>query len=445
MEGTTRKCSMMIAVVLGFLLIALIFLGLPTVAAVGTVDLTVELEAPAHINEGAVYLVRIAYYNLGSTSPPDAQLTVALPLDAEFITSTDRWGNPLPPDDSEGNVLSWSFDRPSCYTPLNANCGHILITLQADDDLPEGIQLETVAAVATTASETDLTNNEDSVVSAIGAMANSSKQVQARYGMPADVLTYTLTLERSPQTGADQGEWIMLSDTLPISHQVRFLGWQGDVTATIKDGHTLHWEGKVQVGQPVQLQFRMGIEEVVTPGTVISNVAMLRWGEQFMQLGPVTTVVTLPHGALALGPNQGGQVYHRYGMTLTVPPEVVTDTTRFQIRPLFTDTLPSDPPPRVLFAHRAFELNAFRFGHQVGQFSLPLTITLNQGDAEAPGLKRETLQWWTRSGPGEPWAVLDEPAYGMSGAADFCTTEVAQFALFGEGNHRLFVPVILRE
>jgi hypothetical protein len=49
----------------------------------------------------------------------------------------------------------------------------------------------------------------------------------------------------------------------------------------------------------------------------------------------------------------------------------------------------------LLFANRAFELNAFRFGHQVGQFSLPLTCTLSGGDAEAPALKRETLRWWT--------------------------------------------------
>ncbi|NIV39408.1 MAG: hypothetical protein GWN58_61350, partial [Anaerolineae bacterium] len=108
--------------------------------------------------------------------------------ETQFITSTDRWGAPLPPIATDGNTLSWHFERPYCYTPLNACCGHILLTVQVDEDLPEGTELTTVASIATTAIESDTTNNESSIVSLVGAMAGSSKQVQARGAMPADVL-----------------------------------------------------------------------------------------------------------------------------------------------------------------------------------------------------------------------------------------------------------------
>lgn len=260
--------------------------------------------------------------------------------------------------------------------------------------------------------------------------------------MPADVLTYTISMSLAPQPGGSKWQWVTLTDTLPSSHQVRFLGWNGTVTGTVHDGQMLTWEGRVQAGEAVQLQYRLGVEGVVRPGATISNTARLGWGEQHMQLGPVTTAITLPHGALALGPNQSGQVYHRYGVTLTVPPGAVTDTTRFQIGPLFTDTTPSSPSARLLFANRAFETNAFRFGDPVTQFHQPLTLTLSFADADVSGFKQETLRVWTRSGPEGPWAPLGEPARLMPGAFVFTTTHLSQFALFGQGQYQAFLPLI---
>jgi hypothetical protein len=81
----------------------------------------------------------------------------------------------------------------------------------------------------------------------------------------------------------------------------------------------------------------------------------------------------------------------------------------------------------------------------VGQFSQPLTITLSFTPTDAPELKRETLRLWTRSGPEGPWAVLGEPARVMSGAMSFTTTHFSQFALFGEGEYRTFLPLIVRK
>jgi hypothetical protein len=204
----------------------------------------------------------------------------------------------------------------------------------------------------------------------------------------------------------------------------------------------LTWAGRVQAGEAIQLQYQLGVEGTVPPGAIISNTAMLGWGEQQMQLGPITTAITLPHGILALGPNQPGQVYHRYGVTLTVPPYAITDTTRLQIGPLCTDTMPSNPPPGLLFAHRAFEINAFCFGEPVTQFQQPLSITLSFADV--PGFKQETVHVWTRPGAEGFWARLDEPARAMPGGFVFTTTHLSQFALFGEGKFQVFLPLIAR-
>jgi hypothetical protein len=89
-------------------------------------------------------------------------------------------------------------------------------------------------------------------------------------------------------------------------------------------------------------------------------------------------------------------------------------------------------------------MNAYRFGDQVGQFNQPLTLTLSFSDADAPGLKRETLRLWTRSGPDGPWALLGEPARVMPGTLAFTTTHFSQFALFGRGQYQTFLPLIRR-
>ncbi len=183
------------------------------------------------------------------------------------------------------------------------------------------------------------------------------------------------------------------------------------------------------------------------PGALITNAAMLNWSGYRMQLGPVTAVVTLPYGTLALGPYQGGQLYHKHGISLTVPPNAVSDTTRFEIEALFADTGNAIPPGSLLFANRAFEMNAWSFGEPVGQFNRPLTITVHYSDTDVQGLKRETLRLWKREGPGDPWTLLDEAVSVTSSTLTFSTTHLCQFALFAEaidGDYPIYLPLIKR-
>jgi hypothetical protein len=442
MKDMARFGFLALSLALGVVAVILTTGGLSTAAAAEPIDLTIEMQAPAHIASGSTYLVRTAYYNFGTAMPPDAWVTVTLPVGTQFISATNRWGTPLPPDETDGNVLAWYFANPHCRAPLDANCGHILLTVGAEQSVQEGAVLTTTAAVATTAVESNTLNNTASVSSVVCAMAGSSKQAHASLVMPGDVLTYTIRVAYQPGSGVS-GPWIIVTDTLPFSHMVRFLGWGGTVTGTMHDGHKLMWQGRVEAGQPLSLQFRVGVN-MITPGIPITNVASLAWGGRQLQLGPVTTVVTMPHGALALGPNQAGQLWYRYGVTLSVPPGAVTDTTRFQFGPLFTDTHPVAGPPGQMFAHRAFELTAFRFGQEVHQFGRPLTITVTYSDSDVAGMHRETLRLWTRSGPEGPWARLGEPARVMSGALQFTTTHFSQFALFGEGKYRCVLPLVVR-
>mgnify|MGYP003389033402 CR=1 FL=1 len=162
-----------------------------------------------------------------------------------------------------------------------------------------------------------------------------------------------------------------------------------------------------------------------------------------MGLGPASAVITRSQGELALGPNQAGQLQHGFGFSLTVPHGAVTDTTRFEFRPL-TGTSVLTGPPGLFYAHRAFELTAFRFGEEVRQFNRPLTLTLTYSNTDVAGLNRDSLRLWYRNGKGEPWAMLGEPARHVSGTLDVITTHFTEFALFAEGETKVFLPMLSR-
>ena len=401
------------------------------------VDLAVTLHVPEHSAAEAVYTVNVAYENVETAPAPETHVTATLPIETQFISATDRWGAPLPPDMIDGNVLAWDVGT----VPSGSCCDHILIALQTNAGLANETPLTTTVEIATTAIEADTTNNLAQAVSVVCDMAGSTKQVHAGWAMPGDVLTYTLQLQYQHRAGEPNQRWVELTDTLPFSQQVRFLGWVGSITGTQHTSQALQWQGQLRTGEPFLLQYRLGVEMTFTPGTIITNGAVLRWSNGEMQLGPVTTVVTMPHYAYLFGPN-GGEWAHQYGVTLTVPPQAVTETTRFQFREMSQTEIISGPPG-LLWAQRAFELTAFRFG-EVPQFGQPITITLRYIDTDVIGLKRETLCLWYRNSVGDPWAMLGKPVRVMSGTLSFTTTHFTQFALFAEGAYQVYLPHLAR-
>jgi hypothetical protein len=255
------------------------------------------------------------------------------------------------------------------------------------------------------------------------------------------VLTYTITLDLANRKGisSPQSRQVTLTDTLPNMSQVRFLGWVGSDQGEIM-GNELRWQGQVRAGEPKQLQYRLGVLGEVVSGTEIANGVQLAWQGGQMDIEPITSTVNLPPFARMIGP-QGFTWRHAEGVDIEVPPHAVTETTRFEFRPIFTDKQPVQGPPGWLFAHHAFELTAFRFG-EVSQFGQAITLTLHLGGQEWAGLERNSLRLWYRNGPGEPWKRLGEPVQSSSDSISFQTDHFTQFALFGEPMYRIHLPFV---
>lgn len=441
---TTKRFGALATVgVLGVVATIFLLSMLSTLALTQGIDLIVEAKAPTCTDVDSTYIVNVSYANKGTVSAPDSWITIALPSGVEFVGATYSEGTPFPPDVQEGNVLTWTVNP----LPADSTWGHIMVSLDVAPSVQEGETLEVVARIATSGNEPDLSNNVSVASTGVSYMAGSQKQARAGHALPGDVITYTVSIQLSNRySGGISGRYIVFSDTLPSGDHTRFLGWTGTMTDVVYDGQALHWAGQVYAGEPLTLVYRLGLESTITPNLIITNIATLDWTGHQMQLGPVTnTVHETPYGVIALGPYEGAQLTHSYGVTVEIPSPAVTDTTQFRLGPIYTDTRPSDPPGGLFYAHRAIALNAYHFGTPVGSFNYPLTITMHYTDADLTGLKRETLRVWTREGPSGPWSVLGEPREEMSGTLSFTTTHLSEFALFAEPKYRSYLPLVSRQ
>jgi hypothetical protein len=365
---------------------------------------------------------------------------LTLPANASYVSAEDAHGTALPPDTIDGNVLTWQVGSISADS-VNL---HIYVTVQTTAGVEEGTALSTKAEIGSSAVESNLENNSFTIDSTICDMAASTKQAQAGEVKPGDVLTYTITLRLAERTGpgVPVQRDIDLTDFLPPTTQARFLGWVGEQPNATYDGEKLRWQGKVRAGEPLTLQYRLGIEGDVPPGASITNRAHLAWNGGEMELEPVTVMAALGENDHMFGP-AGGQWQLQYGLTLDVPQNATQEQTRFEFRPLFVSAPPEDAPPGLLFAHRAFALNAFQFG-ELHQFNQPLTLTLRFGQDDIDGLEGNTLRLWYRSGPGESWAQLAGPQQIQNGQITVTTDHLTEFALFAEGANRIYLPMLRR-
>jgi uncharacterized repeat protein (TIGR01451 family) len=418
--------------------IPFVFVHAGVAATTGEVDLVTTLNAPDHIELDATFVVNLAYENAGDiASPEDTYVRLTLPDGVQFVQAVNRDGEPMPPDDIQGSTLTWNVGA----LPAGECINHILVTEKVDAGLPEETELVNTAEIASSAAESDLTNNTASVTSLICDMAGSTKQVHAGEVLPGDVVTYTITLNMSDHSNLDgtDARLVTLTDTLPGPQLVRFLAWfgpnQGEVT-----GEQLSWQGQVRAGEPLQLQYRIGVMGDVISGTHITNGVHLAWQGGEMDIDPVTTTVVLPPYAHMFGV-EGGAWQNQYGVDIEVPPHAISETTRFEFHHIFTDTHQVQAPYGWMFAHRAFELTAYRFG-EINEFGERITLRIHFEEDDFAGLKRNTLRLWYRNSPGEPWAQLGEPVASGPGYLEFETTHFTQFALFAEATQRVYIPYV---
>jgi uncharacterized repeat protein (TIGR01451 family) len=438
MKRKTHRQIFIVAAALCFALLLLFSAGKLASAEAGDFDLAVAVSVPDHVAPGAVYIAKVVYGNLGEiSSPAETQIIFTLPAGVEFISAVDRSGAPLPPDTIDSNLLTWDVGA----LPANDCNQFILLTLKVADNLPEETELPVQVEIVPTLNDADLTNNVAGDASLVCDMAGSTKQVSGETVRPGDILTYTIQLRLAQREGAMfQQRNVVLTDTLPVGYQVRFLGWSGPVTGEW-DGNTLRWQGQVRAGEPLTLQYQVGVEGYVTPGALITNTAHLGWGGKHLQLGPVTTTVELPGNAAMIG-RQGSFWQPDPNLSVTVPPDAVRETTRFEFQWMSSGE-PTEAPPGYIFAQRAFTLTAFQFG-ELHQFNKPLTLTLKLDPQEIANLKRETLRLWYRAGPGEPWAMLNAPDWVAEDTLAFTTNHFTEFALFARGDFQIFLPIINR-
>lgn len=436
----TRKLWKFTSILLVSLLIGgLSLLSAAAALADGEVDLTTTVKAPLHVEPGAEFTVNLSYSNEGSAaSPEDTWVKATLPVGVIFVSAADKDGNPMPPDLVDGQTLQWNLG----VLGAGSCCGHIFITEAVTADLPEDTLLENTSKIGSSAPESDTADNTATTTSEVCDMAGSTKQANLSQAKPADVITYTITIRMTQRhgEGAPGQREITLTDYLPPSNQARFLGWTSQEKGEF-NGQTLHWQGQIQAGGQVRLQYQLGIEGDTPPGVLLTNRARLGWDSDEMDLEPVDVETYLTEDDHMFGPG-GGQWQHAYGLTLDVPPNGVPETTRFQFRPLFDETPPTNLPTGWAFAHRAFELTAFQFG-EIHRFNQPLTITIGYDDQDTPGLDQNTLRLWYRAGPGEPWAMLGEPVQHRIGQdIIFETDHFTEFVLLGEGAYKLHLPIV---
>jgi hypothetical protein len=406
----------------------------------GEFDLAIDLKAPQHVEPGSQYVINVSYENVGQTiSPDDTWVKVILPSGTEFVSAANLDGLNMPPDVVDGNSLTWLVGA----VTLDGCCGHIMITVLVDADLANETLLIVQGEVGSGVVESNLINNVSSVTSAVCDMAGSTKQAQNGKVKPGDVITYTLMIrmaERSGQSDSNRRE-IELTDVLPPTSQAVFLGWISPTTGTY-DGTQLHWRGQIHGGEPVMLQYQLGIKGDVPPGILVTNRAGLAWEGGEMTLDPVSVETYLSENEHMFGP-EGGQWQLQYGLTIDMPPNTVKEMTRFEFHELFEGTPPPDAPPGWIFASRAFELKAFQYG-EIHQFNQRLTITVQYQGGDVEGLDRNTLRLWFRNGPGDSWAMLGEPEAHHYGQISFTTDHFTEFALFGQGAYRISLPFVNR-
>jgi hypothetical protein len=126
-----------------------------------------------------------------------------------------------------------------------------------------------------------------------------------------------------------------------------------------------------------------------------------------------------------------------------IPADAVTGTTTLFYTPLTTAT----PPADLAFADIAFTLEAYRGGVHLSQFVFeqPITVTMHYTDASVAGMDESSLRlyYWD----GGQWVDAACGAYDRHPDQNWLAVPVchlSEFALFGEVQQRVYLPVVLR-
>ncbi|MBL7063649.1 MAG: hypothetical protein ISS49_05490 [Anaerolineae bacterium] len=162
-------------------------------------------------------------------------------------------------------------------------------------------------------------------------------------------------------------------------------------------------------------------------------------------VAPVTEEITPDAGGtLTYTDPQGNDT------TVAVPPGAVSQPTNLTYTPF---SAPGYPAPAMLsFAGHAFGLEAYLGGsaQQGFAFSKPVTITIHYSEADVVWLGEDalTLDFWDGGGWVDaattctPVSTYDRRPDGNWLAVPIC--HLSEFALFGEGKHYVYLPLVFK-
>jgi hypothetical protein len=150
------------------------------------------------------------------------------------------------------------------------------------------------------------------------------------------------------------------------------------------------------------------------------------WIDQF----PATSAVIYPL--------TGGVVYGADGnTTITFPVGAVSEPTIVT----YADALVSDPPPPFTSTGHSFTLEGQTVtGDPIEQILLPMTIVIHYSET---GIDDETalvLFVWENT----HWSQITTSVDPEEDTATAMTDKLGLFALFGQGQQHIYLPVILR-
>jgi len=146
-------------------------------------------------------------------------------------------------------------------------------------------------------------------------------------------------------------------------------------------------------------------------------------------------------------PTRGGSLFYtdEQGSTIIVdiPAGAVSKPTEFRYTPLVG---PTTSAASLAFAGQSFTLEAYRGGEPVPGivFSTPITITIHYSGADVAGLVEDTLE--LRYWDGSAWAGDGIALVKRDTAINRLVvrvTHLTEFALFGNGQNRIYLPVVL--
>jgi hypothetical protein len=166
------------------------------------------------------------------------------------------------------------------------------------------------------------------------------------------------------------------------------------------------------------------------------------------QAGAAHTILIGAGAAQAIEPELGATLVYTDALgsptVIQVPAGAVTGTVTLVFQPQEGAIL---PPPGTAFAGHAFTLDAYRGGDRLPGLQLdpPLTATIAYADAEVAGLDEDTLELWV--GDGAEWSTEGISVTGRYTAANQLEATVphlSHFAVFGDQEWRIFLPLVMR-